>query len=143
MRITRIRGFTLIELMIVVTIIAILAAIAYPSYTNFVKRSARSEAKGALMEDAQFLERTFTLSNKYNKDSAGNDINSAALPATQSPQSGAAKYNITVAPTGSTYTLTATPTGTMTGDACGSFTLDNTGAKNVTGSLSVADCWNR
>ena len=42
-------GFTLIELMIVVVIVAILASISYPSYREFVRRSARSEAKTALL----------------------------------------------------------------------------------------------
>src|SRR4051794_10933431 len=122
MRLVKVQGFTLIELMIVVVIIGILAAIAYPSYINFVKRSARSEAKGALMEDAQFLERTYTLSNKYNLDSAGNTVNTATLPTQATPRNGTAKYNITVTTGASTYTLTAAPTGAMTGDPCGSLT---------------------
>jgi type IV pilus assembly protein PilE len=138
-------GFTLIELMIVVAIVAILAAIAYPSYQNFVRRSNRSEVKSALLEDSQFLERIFTTSNHYNKDSAGNAITSASLPVQQTPrEGGAAKYTITLTPGDSTYTLTASPAGTMTGDPCGNLTLDNTGQKDRSGTaLTVNDCWNR
>ena len=48
------RGFTLIELMIVVAIVAILAAIAYPSYREHVVKSRRATAQSCLLEMAQF-----------------------------------------------------------------------------------------
>lgn len=46
----RTRGFTLIELMIVVAVVAILAAIGYPSYTEHVRKSRRATAQAALMD---------------------------------------------------------------------------------------------
>ncbi len=42
------KGFTLMELMVVIVIVAILAAVAVPLYTNYVKDSKRTEAKGAI-----------------------------------------------------------------------------------------------
>lgn len=139
------RGFTLIELMIVVAIIAILATIAYPSYQEYVRRSARAEAKAALLENAQFMERNFTVANVYNKDSAGNDIDDTKLPVQSTPRDGTAKYTISIAvPNATSYTLQATGTGAMAADPCGNFTLDNVGKKDVTGgSRTAAECWNK
>ena len=58
-------GFTLIELMIVVAIVGILAAIAYPSYTEQVRQSRRSDCEGALTGLASAMERYFTVNNTY------------------------------------------------------------------------------
>ncbi|MBB6091842.1 type IV pilus assembly protein PilE [Povalibacter uvarum] len=144
------RGFTLIELMIVVTIIAIIASVGYPSYRQYVKRSARAEAKTALLENAQFLERNYTAANRYNQDSAGNDITDADLPVTQSPKDGGGKYTIVVvdgddSPTASTFVLRAIPVagGPMDNDECGTLTLSNAGVKDVTGSKPATECWGK
>ena len=59
------RGFTLIELMIVVAIIGILGAIAYPSYKSYVLKSRRAEARVALMEVLQQQERYMSQHNTY------------------------------------------------------------------------------
>lgn len=142
-------GFTLIELMIVVVIVAILASISYPSYREFVRRSARSEAKTALLENAQFMERNFTASNRYNEDSAGNDITSAELPVPKTPKEGPAKYNITLDEDeldATSFVLVATPAAgsSAADDPCGTFTLSNTGEKLVqSASRSASECWNK
>jgi len=134
------RGLTLIELIVVVAIIAILAAIAYPSYQDYVRKSRRAAAKGDLLELAQFMERNYTEANRYDQDSGGNTIDTAALPFNVSPRNGTTYYNLSL-PTVSaaSYALSAAPTGSQSSDDCGTLGIDNTGAR--TASVSSVVCW--
>lgn len=138
------KGFTLIEVMVVVAIIGILSMIAYPAYTDYVRRGQRAEVKSLLLQNAQFLERNMTENNRYDLDSAAAAI---VLPFDRSPQEGVATYDITVEPlTATTYTLNATPIAgqMMEGDDCNIFTLNERGQKGLTGAaLTVGECWNR
>ena len=134
-------GFTLVELMVTVVIIGILSAIAYPSYTQYVLRANRAEVRAILLESVQFLERNYTTANRYDQDSAGTAI---ALPYLTSPKAGTTKYNITAAygaAPAQTFTLSAAPTGVMSGDVCGSYTQDNTGIQGSGGTM--AECWGK
>jgi type IV pilus assembly protein PilE len=142
-----VRGFSLMELLITVTIIGILAAIAIPSYNQYIKRANRADAKSALLMNAQYMERNFTESNLYNKTDSDNDgvfAENISLPYTQSPIEGTAIYNITLSASSTAYTLSATPVsgGSMAGDVCGALTLTNLGVKGVGGG-TVPECWNQ
>ena len=138
-------GFTLIELMVTVVIIGILSAIAYPSYTQYVLRANRAEARAILLESVQFLERNYTTANRYDQTSAGIAI---TLPYLFSPKTATTpKYNITAvygsAPA-QTFTLNAIPAGVMFGDVCGTYTLTDTGiqGQGVSGTTAAtAACW--
>lgn len=128
------RGITLIELMIAVGIVAILAAVGYPSYMEHVKSTRRGEAKATLLEVAQFMERKFTSDGCYKCGSE-----TVTLPISQVPRDGgSAYYTITLASSASTsYQLQASPTGVMSGDSCGTYSLDQTGTHTPAGS----PCW--
>lgn len=124
-----VRGFTLIELMIVVTIIGILASIAVPAYQQYVLRANRADAQAILMESAQFMERWFTTNNSYEL---------APLLSGQSPKTGTAKYTISFTEqSAGAYTLQAAPQGGQAADACGTLSVDETGATAADG----AGCW--
>ena len=121
------KGFTLIEVMIVVAIVGILASVAYPSYQEHLRSSRRTAAQGCLMEQTHAIERFYSANMTY--VGAG-----AALPAC--PGDVPRFYNVAPGPLGqSTYTLTATPTGAQAGDRCGNMTVNHQGAR------TPAACW--
>jgi len=136
-----VKGFSLIELMITVAIVGILTAIAYPSYVEHVNRSRRADAEATLMELAQWMERNYMLSSRYDQDSQGNSIDSTSLQTPIKDRSILAYYvfafnNIAV----NAFTVSATPQGAQVNDRCGTLTLDNLGQKG-TAYLSVQECW--
>lgn len=128
------RGFTLIELMIVVAIIAILAAIAYPSYTSFMQRGRRSDAQ-QLMVQMQNKQEQYILDNRAYSDNPGSGgINAGGTGWTCVNAAGGACttafYSITMAATAGPppgFTITAAALGGQASD--GDLTLNNLNAK--------------
>ena len=130
----RTRGFSMVELMIVVVIISILAAIAIPSYRQYVLKGHRSEATRALQDLASRQENYYFSNNEYTDNladlGASGDIAgvyfTVAIPSASS----------------SVYQITATAQGTQTQDGgCTAFTLHRSGAKESTGTAPSATCW--
>lgn len=125
------RGFTLIELMIVVIIVATLASIALPSYLDHVRRGNRSDAIASLSNLAQQMERC--------RSSTGTFKDCGAASVTKSDEE-FYKIKVTVAGSGDGFSATATADKTpQTGDTeCKTFTLDHLGQRT---SASTDDCW--
>ena len=135
------QGFTLTELIITVLVVAILASIAIPSYTEFIMKSRRTEAKELLWAAAQREQQHFTMTNRYTTDAAG----SLKVPTTSS--NGYYTLSIAAGPTGSinsSYSISATPvSGSSQADDsdCGTFTLNSLGQKSASGSQTSPPCW--
>ncbi|TSP12455.1 type IV pilin protein [Cupriavidus campinensis] len=141
---TRHGGFTLAELMITVAIIGILSAFAYPSYQEFILKGRRTEAKAALMENMQLLERHYSQVNTYY--AAGTTSIWTGFKHYSGDNDSSANYTIAAIPCnnngGQCVELQATP---RRADAtCGTLVLRTTGAKdnilNSTYSLTP-NCW--
>lgn len=140
-RTPRSRGFTLIELMIAVAVVAIIAAVALPSYQSYVVRTQRSAAAACLTQMAQFMERVYATNLRYDQNNGA----ATALPAMQCRDDIAARYTIALASgvAQRTFSVTATPQGAQASadTACATLALNQTGAKSVSGTDTVAHCW--
>ena len=140
------RGFTLMELLIVVAVISVLAAVAYPSYQKQVQAGRRAEAKAALTEVAQRLERYYTENNTYlNACLAGTaGCTAAATVYAATTENGHYALSLPAANRSvSTFLVTATPRGGQAGDACGTFTLRQDGERRVIDGTETdaRKCW--
>lgn len=144
MNINKNKGFTLIELMIVVAIIGIIAAIALPSYQDYVKRARRADAKANIFS-VQLAEQKWRANHStYTSDLTTTGLNfGTAFDATNSPY-----YTIalaTPAPASTNYTITAAirAGSAQVGDRCGTLTVTVSSAGEVYSATGGADCWKK
>jgi type IV pilus assembly protein PilE len=128
-------GLSLIEVLIVVALVGMLAGIAYPSYSEMVRKAARTEIAGILYESAQHLEQHHSRTGRY----SDSDTSVVPLP------DGNAHYSLHARREADSYLLSAIrrPGGVMVFDVCGDFELDHRGVRSNPGSGQSAGkgCW--
>ena len=130
----KMKGFTLIELMIVVVIIAVLASIAYPSYQESVRKTNRTDAQTEVMDIAHRLQRykvaNFSFIKADNSAVTLTDVNHSG----QVPTSGTPFYDLALSNVAAgTWTLTATPKVNSRQFGDGHFVINHRGER----------CWTR
>ncbi|MFC4528362.1 type IV pilin protein [Dyella halodurans] len=130
------RGFSLIELLIVVAIIAVLASIAIPAYQRYSFRARRTEGQQLLQSIAIAEERYYATHNQYDtltkigfqNTTSQNGFYIADIPASASTSTQA-------------FTVEAVPQTSQSKDACLTLTINNAGLKSMTGTTANGNCW--
>ncbi len=154
---SRLHGFTLIEMMIVVVIGAILLSIAVPSYMTSIRKSRRADAKTAALELAGREERYLTTNPAgysvtpadlgYTAFGLGNPIGTGqyyyvSAVCVTAPGAASACPPSTLAGPSFLITVTPMPGSSQAGDVqCASFSVDSGGGQFATGTLPPATCW--
>lgn len=134
------RGMTLIELLVVMAVAVLLASIAIPSYQSYVTKARRADARGALTNVAQMLER-------FSTENSSTYPTTAQFAAQFPVASENLYYTLAINRTATTYTLSAVPAvgKSQASDPCGTFTLTQNGQRGVVvpvGSTKTAlECW--
>jgi type IV pilus assembly protein PilE len=151
----RAKGFTLIELMIVVAVATILTVIAVPSYINTVRKSHRTEAKSILLDIAGREERYLATNGSYSSNpqdlgfsftswGTGQTVGSGYYQVSLSNVNAATASSVTTAATPATYLFTATAINAQAKDTqCATFTVTQTGVQSSynSGGTATTGCW--
>lgn len=133
----KMRGVTLLELMIVVVVLTLLITIAVPNYFEFSARAKRAEARAALLQIATNQEREYLQNSEYTMDMTRLGFELAGCN-----ESGSGAYDICIDDANAnTFTASATwKLGGAEAGKCASFEIDGRGVKS---SAPETNCWTR
>lgn len=122
------RGFTLVELMIVLAIVAIIAGVAYPSYKSYVLKTHRKVAIGEVLDTAAHLSRIKSQRFSFSTGTDGEETIDLE------------RYELTVTTDSDTFTISAVPKSVQEDDKCGTFTYNNESVWTFENSLTESEC---
>ncbi|GBE08539.1 fimbrial protein precursor [bacterium BMS3Abin11] len=140
------KGFTLIEVMIVVALIGILAALAYPSFRDSIRKSRRGDAQQGLMEIAQKLENFYARNATYTTDLTQIGYTNVGWNNVTAGSS-TVYYQVRVFPVtagcalANCFLLETQSMGDQVNDPVSRFTLSSTGAKQLTKNGVTKNGW--
>ncbi|PIP80180.1 MAG: hypothetical protein COW84_06660 [Gammaproteobacteria bacterium CG22_combo_CG10-13_8_21_14_all_40_8] len=129
----KLKGYTLVEIVISIAIIGILAAVAIPSYQGHLAKSRRGDAEASLSALAQAMERYYTEKSTY----AGATVGASGIFPNEAPLDGSTKYYdlSIVTQTATDFKIKAAPKGVQAGD--GDLTLSLDGSRT----WGTKTCW--
>jgi type IV pilus assembly protein PilE len=135
MKLTKPKGMTLIELLIVVVIVAILASVALPSWNSQVQKARRADARNILLV-TQVEQEKYRANNGTYASSLG-DLGLSSYATGD-------YYNLSIVSSSATaFVASATPNtnGGQNGDSCGTFAVNQSGIDESGSYASAASCW--